>query len=195
MIQIITIMCWQLLRALGIYLLYTRVLKMWYLRYLYGYRGVSFMCKIPKPIVGDTLELAKRTEAEPDRPHVLKVLYDQFDNEIPPCIGMFWPHGMMLMINDPDYVQDLFQKYNNVFTKGDYTQKQFGDLIYNALIWTRSEDKSYKPRRKIVAHAFYGSKLQAMSDTIFEVIHERLLKWPTLYPSGQIDLINELASL
>jgi len=105
---------------------------------------------------------------------------------------MYWPHGLMLLINDADYVQDLFQKYNSVFTKGDYTRNLTTDLLYKSLIWTKSEDKSYKPRRKVVSHAFYGSKLQAMSDTIFEVIHERLLKWPTLYPSGQIDLVNEL---
>jgi len=72
----ITAICWQLLRALGIYLLYTRVLKMWYLRCIYGYRGVSFMSKIPLPIVGDTLELAKRSDAEPDRPHFYKFLND-----------------------------------------------------------------------------------------------------------------------
>jgi cytochrome P450 len=105
---------------------------------------------------------------------------------------MFWPHGMMLIIADADYVQDLFQKYNSVFTKGDYTKNLIGDMLNKSLIWTKSEDKTYKPRRKVVSHAFYGSKLQAMSDTIFEVIHERLLKWPTLYSSGEIDLVNEL---
>jgi len=76
MIELITTMCWQLLRALGLYLLYTRVLKMWYLRCIYGYRGVSFMCKVPVPLVGDTLELARRSEAEPDRPHIMKYMYD-----------------------------------------------------------------------------------------------------------------------
>jgi hypothetical protein len=76
MIELITEMCWQLMRALGLYLLYTRVLKMWYLRCIYGYRGVSFMCKVPLPLAGDTLELARRSEAEPDRPQILKYMYD-----------------------------------------------------------------------------------------------------------------------
>ena len=76
MIELITTICWQMLRALGLYLLYTRVLKMWYLRCIYGYRGVSFICKLPVPIVGDTLELAKRSEAQPNRPHI-----DEYLNE------------------------------------------------------------------------------------------------------------------
>jgi len=49
---------------------------MWYLRCVYGYRGVSFICKLPVPIVGDTLELAKRSEAQPDRPHIWEYLND-----------------------------------------------------------------------------------------------------------------------
>ena len=88
---------------------------------------------------------------------------------------MYWPHGLMLCINDADYVQDLFQKYNSVFTKADYTRHLTSDLLNKSLIWAKSEHKTYKPRRKVVSHAFYGSKLQGMSETIYEVIHERLL--------------------
>jgi len=63
MIELITEICWHLMRAFVIYWLYTRILKMWYLRCVYGYRGVSFMSKIPMPLIGDTSELAKRSEA------------------------------------------------------------------------------------------------------------------------------------
>ena len=156
-------------------MLYTRVLKMWYLRILYGSRGVGFMCTVPLPCVGDTLELGERCKAEPDRPLIYEFLREKFDNKIPGCIGMFWPHGLELMIQDPDYLQDLFQKYNSVFTKGDYTKNLVGEMMRNALLWEKSASPSYKPRRKAVAHAFYASRLQAMSETIFEVIHERLL--------------------
>lgn len=47
----------------------------------------------------------------------------------------------------------------------------------------------------MVAHAFYASKLKAMSDTIFATIYNRLLKWPTLYPSGELDLVRELIQI
>jgi hypothetical protein len=60
---------WVLLKALALYLLYKRVIKMWYLRWLYGQRGVTFLSTLPLPIVGDTAEFAKRAMAQPDRPH------------------------------------------------------------------------------------------------------------------------------
>lgn len=34
-----------------------------------------------------------------------------------------------------------------------------------------------------------------MSDTIFEVIHHRLLEWPSLYPEGELDLVAELVQI
>ena len=60
MIELISAIGWLLLKVLALYLVYKRVLKMWYLRCLYGGRGVSFISKLPMPIVGDTLELGKR---------------------------------------------------------------------------------------------------------------------------------------
>lgn len=108
---------------------------------------------------------------------------------------MFWPNGLQLELTDPDYVQDLFQKYNDVFTKGEYTKNLTGEMLKKALIWTKSKDPSYKPRRKVMAHAFYASKLHAMSDAIFEVIHQRLLKWPSLFPNGEIDMVKELVQI
>ena len=120
---------------------------------------------------------------------------DVFGEEKPACIGMFWPHGLELLINDPDMVQDLFQKYNSVFTKDEYTKNLTSDMLRRSLIWAKSEEPTYKPRRKVVSHAFYASKLQAMSDTVFEVIHERLLQWPSLYPLGEIDLVKELVEI
>ena len=49
-----------LLKLLGAYLLYQRLIRMCYLRWLYGQRGVSFMSTIPIPLVGDIYELVKR---------------------------------------------------------------------------------------------------------------------------------------
>ena len=34
-----------------------------------------------------------------------------------------------------------------------------------------------------------------MSETIFSVIHERLLKWPELHPDGSLDLVRELIQI
>ena len=81
---------------------------MWYLRWLYGKRGVTFMCTIPLPLIGDVGEFAKRAKAQPDRPHFTKYIREFFNEKVPPCIGMFWPHGLELLISDPDYLQDYY---------------------------------------------------------------------------------------
>jgi len=108
---------------------------------------------------------------------------------------MYWPHGLELIITDPDYLQDLFVTYNDVLSKQDHAQKLFAGLFYNSIIMSKSAEPSYKPRRKLISHAFYASKLRAMSDTIFEVLHHRLLEWPQVYPKGELDLVQELVQI
>ena len=34
-----------------------------------------------------------------------------------------------------------------------------------------------------------------MSDTIFEVIYQRIIEWPNAFPEGNLDLVDELISL
>jgi cytochrome P450 len=59
-----------LLKVLAAYIVYDRFIKLCYLRWLYGKRGVAFMSIIPLPFVGDGLEFVKRVLAAPDRPHM-----------------------------------------------------------------------------------------------------------------------------
>ena len=75
---IITVSVW-LLKALGLYLLYERFIKMCYLRWLYGNRGVAFMSTIPIPFIGDLLGFVMRMFKEPDRPHMQYMLREAFD--------------------------------------------------------------------------------------------------------------------
>ena len=66
-------------KVLIIYLIYDRFLKWWYLRLLYARRGVTFVSKVPTPIVGDYLEFVRRVLAEPDRPQFTKWLREVFN--------------------------------------------------------------------------------------------------------------------
>lgn len=179
------------------YLLYARVIKMWYLRYLYGKRGVAFFSSMPPlPVIGDTAELFRRMLKEPHIDQMHNFINDSFPGEKrPPCIGMFWPHNLELLINDADYVKDLFVTYNDCFTKSDYTKNLLGGLMRNSIVFSKTSEPSYKARRKLVAHAFYASRLRAMTETIFEVIHQRLLSWDKFHPSGEIDLVEELTEI
>lgn len=153
------------------------------------------MSTIPIPFAGDTIELIKRVTRQPDQGHITAFMHDHFGYEAPGCIGMFWPHNMELIISDPDYLQDLFVTYNDHFDKEGYARKLFSTLFWDSIIWAKSSDPTYKPRRKLISHAFYSNKLRAMSDTIFEVIHKRLLEWPKAFPDGQLDLVEELISI
>ena len=181
-----------LLKAVVVYLFYKRFVKMCYLRWLYGSRGVTFMSTVPIPFIGDLQELVKRVNAHPNRPHFNNILWEQYGDSPPPAIGMYWPHNLELIITDPDYVQDIFMTYNQVSTKGPHVGDLFGPILEDGIFTLFSEAPSYKPRRKVVSHALFASKLRAMSDTIFEVLHKRLLEWPTIYPKGEMDLVGEL---
>lgn len=64
------------LKAIALYLFYKRFLKMCYLRWRYGNRGVTFMCTVPIPFIGDCLEMVKRVTAQPNRPHMNKLMWE-----------------------------------------------------------------------------------------------------------------------
>ena len=85
--------------------------------------------------------------------------------------------------------------HNDCFTKQKHAKELFSRFIESSIIWAQSKDPFYKSRRKVISHAFYASKLKAMSDIVFKVIHERLLKWEQIYPSGELDMVSELISL
>ena len=67
-----------LLGVLAVYLLYQRVLKMWYLKWFYGKQGVVFLSTIPIPFIGDVSEFVKRVEGEPDRAQLTNLMFDYF---------------------------------------------------------------------------------------------------------------------
>ena len=108
---------------------------------------------------------------------------------------MYWPHGLELLLSDTDYVKDLFVTYNDCFTKADYTRDLFGGFMKNSILFTKSADPSYKTRRKLIAHAFYASRLRAMTEVIFQVILERLLQWEKFHPTREIDIVEELTEI
>ena len=114
---------WVLFSALKLlmaYMVYQKFLKLCYLRVLYGRRGLTFMSTIPIPFIGDTMELFKRSLEKPDRPHLTAIFHERYGYQTPPAVGMYMPHGLNIMIQDPDYCKDLFQTYNEVFTKQDH---------------------------------------------------------------------------
>ena len=184
-----------LFKLLALYLLYDRILKQWYLRIKYGMRGATFMSTIPKPIIGDMLEFVSRVMAKPDAPHFTKWLQDVYPKEVPSCIGIYKSNGLQLVITDADYIQDCFRTYNECFTKHNFAQNLFSKFMWNSIIWAPTAVPSYKPRRQLIAHAFYASKLKAMSNTMFEVIHSRMIQWPQLFPDGRVDLVAELSQI
>lgn len=83
---------------------------------------------------------------------------------------MHLPHNTMLVISDADYLKDLYSTYDKFFTKEEHTRDLLTSLLHNSILTTPSADPTYKARRKLIAHAFYASKMRAMSDIIFDVI-------------------------
>ena len=108
---------------------------------------------------------------------------------------MYFPHGFELLMCDPVYYQDLIVTHNKVLEKHEFTKNLYTDLFWNSILFEKSSAPSYKPRRKLISHAFYANKLKEMSGMIFDEIHERLKLWETTYPTGELDLVAELAQI
>ena len=123
-----------LLLAVLAYLFYKRFVKMCYLRWLYGSRGVPFMSTIPRPFIGDMAELVRRIMAEPDRPPLNKLFWEHFGDACPPAVGWFRPHNMELAICDPDYAQDIFMTYNQIADKGTHVGNLMGPVMGNGIL-------------------------------------------------------------
>ena len=58
------------MKILAAYIFYVKIVKIWYMRWRYRDRGITFMSIIPTPLIGDIGEFVKRIKAQPDVSHV-----------------------------------------------------------------------------------------------------------------------------
>lgn len=95
------------LAALAIYVLYTRVIKLYMRYWFYRRQGIKFPA-LPIPIVGDFFEVIKRTIREPLRFHICDIIREGVKEECPEINGMIYPGRVAIFINGPELVQECY---------------------------------------------------------------------------------------
>lgn len=101
----------------------------------------------------------------------------------------------MVLIADPVYTQELLVTNDKYLEKHDHARFKYTDIYWNGILFAKSGGPTYRPRRKLITHAYFASKMKAMSDMIADVIHECLSEWETRFPTGKLDLISEIATI
>ena len=86
--------------VLVVYLLYTRVIKLYMRYWFYRRQGIKFPA-LPIPIVGDFFEVIKRTIREPLRFHICDIIREGTGEECPEINGMTYPGKIAIFINGP----------------------------------------------------------------------------------------------
>jgi len=77
-----------------------------------------------------------------------------------------------VIINAPEYLEDVYVRLNSMHTKHEYERRVFNLLIPTSIVFLESENKDYPERRKILSAAFYKNNVARMIELIKRVTIE-----------------------
>ena len=104
------------------YILYEKVFKIYYIYYYYKRQGVASM-GFPLPFVGNSPRIIKNLKQQEDgKGSLFTTVYQIFGEKIPPLILNFQGSHHLLMVSDPEIVEEIYVKYNKYFDKSGKTK-------------------------------------------------------------------------
>ena len=103
--------------ALLVYVLWSKVLKMYYRYWFYTSQGVKAI-GFPLPLLGNAY-LFKDIMEEKEEDGFIKCLNEAFNYKVPPIFLNFIADTPALIISDPEIINELF------ITKAKYTDKYY----------------------------------------------------------------------
>ena len=153
----------------------------------YHKQGVTILPGAGRFIIGNVPEVAKwakppKLGEEPKKTLYGAILDDidknatHFDSVKHPMVFLNMFATPMLVVNDPQMVQDIFTTKNKSYDKMSRTQLLFGDLMGNTFLFSPG-DAIWKAKRKAVAHAFFKDKIVHMTEILKGKITEQSEKW------------------
>ena len=81
-----------------------------------------------------------------------------------------------MIVQDPEMVQDLFVKQNQLYEKTYLNAIVYQDLMRETFTFAKGDD-AWKAKRHAVQHAFYQSRLEHMLTTLKEQISDTVHEW------------------
>lgn len=108
--------------------------------------------------------------------------------KLPPVWCMHLATTKAVIINAPEYLEDVYVKLNSLHTKHIEEQHVFNILIPTSIVFKFSEDKDYAERRKILASAFYKNNVAKMINLIKNVTR-KLVEETQAKGNHELDII------
>jgi len=108
---------------------------------------------------------------------------------MPPFSGTFAFGMPLVMIADPDALQELYITKNSAYTKHPL-ERQFGQpLMFNNILAMETEDPSYAPKKRVLSSSFYKGKVQEMVTQIKETTLDQFTKLQAQGEKVEVDLV------
>ena len=165
---------YTLLRLLGLctlaYVLYYKLFMVYYKYYYYTSQGIPSV-GLPLPFVNNGLKIKKILE----RVNSIKwTVLEEFWHSslgkavLPPILVEFASPRGLLVITDPEMVQELYFHKNQHMEKSSKFKRVVRSMTGDSILFDKS-DAVWAEKRKHLATAFYKDKLIPMMETVIKV--------------------------
>ena len=148
---------------------------MYYIYWYYKRQGIPCI-GFPLPVIGNLLLFRKvfsnlhQYSKTPLEEYFISVFGE---GKIPPIfLDMRDPRGI-IVITDPQYVDDLYIAKNKFFDKAEKDQKTYYQWFGDSIFLARS-DQTWHRNRKHLAAAFYKDKMNLLLRTIMSVANQKV---------------------
>ena len=83
----------------------------------------------------------------------------------------------LLLIQDPEIVQDIYVKYNKFFNKSGRIKNLNYDLFGDGIIFMTESNELWSQKRKHLSAAFYKDKMISMLEIIIDLSYDKIQEW------------------
>jgi cytochrome P450 len=152
------------------YIIFARALPMMEFKKYYSRQGVTF--SPGWSFFTDLGAFTKEVMANPNGFPFYDACHRIYGKTLPAVFGMFCGPFHTVILNAPEYLEDVYVKLNSMHTKHEFERRVFNLLIPTSIVFLESEHKDYPERRKILAAAFYKNNVARMIELIKRVTIE-----------------------
>jgi cytochrome P450 len=150
--------------------------RLYYQFFFYKRQGIP-ATSFPLPVIGSLNKLvqAKKRESELSCTVLEECWFEGFRGQpsLPPIIQFFMGPEPVLIINDPEVVNELYVAKNKFVDKSEKFHRMVKKLFGDSILFTQSDDK-WAVKRKHLSSAFYKDKLQGMLALIISVTNQHV---------------------
>jgi cytochrome P450 len=170
----------------ALYFLYHFVFVLYYYYFYYKSIGVPSL-RFPVPMVGNLLEVQKMQKTITKFKWTVHEEYWKlkFGSRLPPIFCNFYGPVPVLVINDPDIVNEIYVTKNKYVDKSEKFGRVIRRLFGDSILFSPSDEK-WAEKRKHLSSAFYKDKLSQMMERIVMITNQQVHSWRDKYAGQKV---------